>query len=186
MLFAFFQPSRVPSPLVPALQQSVLLSVHVAVAIIAYGTFAMGFIAAILYLIKNRTGASWIPELDLLENISYMTVVIGFPFLTATIVLGALWQISPGTLLELGPQGNSQPGNLVAVRRLPPRPSNAGMARQPDCMVAYYRFPGSDIYVPRKLHFYRVTRLRYGIEQTRDNKTVRGNLYGLPLTFSGG
>jgi cytochrome c-type biogenesis protein CcsB len=80
-----------PEPLIPALQQSVLLSVHVASAVVAYGTLTIGFGAAILYLIQNRRKSSLLPDTDVLEAVSYQSVMIGFPFLSAVIVLGALW-----------------------------------------------------------------------------------------------
>lgn len=80
-----------PGSLVPALQQSALLSAHVASAVVAYGTLTIGFVAAVLYLIKNKYPSSWLPDLDVLDNITYRSVIIGFPFLTLVIILGALW-----------------------------------------------------------------------------------------------
>jgi len=79
------------APLVPALQNNLLLTVHVAVAIIAYGAFAVAFAAAFLFMIQPRGGSSRLPAPELLDEISYRSVLIGFPFLTLTIVLGALW-----------------------------------------------------------------------------------------------
>jgi ABC-type transport system involved in cytochrome c biogenesis permease subunit len=90
LLFANSLPSK-PVPLVPALQQSFLLSAHVASAVIAYGTFTMGFGASLLYLIKSRRGASATANLEALSEMSYTAVKIGFPFMTLLIVLGALW-----------------------------------------------------------------------------------------------
>jgi cytochrome c-type biogenesis protein CcsB len=90
LLFAASQPSRA-IPLVPALQQSYLLTAHVASAVIAYGTFTSGFAAAVLYLIQKRKNFSWMPGVDQLDDMSYRAVVVGFPFLTLLIILGALW-----------------------------------------------------------------------------------------------
>jgi cytochrome c-type biogenesis protein CcsB len=90
LVFASRLSSRVV-PLVPALQQSLLLSVHVASAIISYGALAVGFGAALIYLIVRNRRVSWLPQPELLENISYRTVIVGFPFLTLTIILGAVW-----------------------------------------------------------------------------------------------
>ena len=90
LIFANTLPSQ-PTPLVPALQQSLLLTVHVAVAIIAYGTFAIAFGAGALYLVQERKMASWLPRLAMLDDIGYRGVIIGFPFMTLTIILGALW-----------------------------------------------------------------------------------------------
>ena len=90
LIFASTLPSRA-LPLVPALQQSVLLSVHVASAVISYGALAVGFSAAVIYLLVRNRKVSWLPQPDLLETISYRTVIVGFPFLTLTIILGAVW-----------------------------------------------------------------------------------------------
>jgi cytochrome c-type biogenesis protein CcsB len=90
LLFAASQPSRVV-PLVPALQQSYLLTAHVAAAIIAYGTFTSGFAAALLYLIQNKKNYAWMPKAEHLDDMSYRAVLVGFPFLTLLIILGALW-----------------------------------------------------------------------------------------------
>jgi len=90
LLYATTVPSAA-APLVPALQNSLLLTVHVAVAVIAYGAFAVAFAAAVLYLVQLG-GERWpLPKPDLLDNLSYRAMLIGFPFLTLTIVLGALW-----------------------------------------------------------------------------------------------
>ncbi len=78
-------------PLVPALQNNLLLTVHVAVAIVAYGSFAIGFAAAALYLVQPEGGRWGLPKPQVLDEIGYRAVVVGFPFLTLTIVLGAVW-----------------------------------------------------------------------------------------------
>jgi cytochrome c-type biogenesis protein CcsB len=78
-------------PLVPALQNNLLLSVHVATAIVAYGSFTIAFAAALLFLIQPESGRWGLPRPAILDEIGYRAIVIGFPFLTLTIVLGALW-----------------------------------------------------------------------------------------------
>jgi ABC-type transport system involved in cytochrome c biogenesis permease subunit len=78
-------------PLVPALQNNLLLSVHVATAIVAYGSFTIAFAAALLFLIQPESGRWGLPKPQILDEIGYRAIVIGFPFLTLTIVLGALW-----------------------------------------------------------------------------------------------
>ncbi|AKG53922.1 cytochrome c-type biogenesis protein CcsA/ResC [Dehalogenimonas sp. WBC-2] len=85
------QLSSQAAELVPALQQSFLLSTHVAAAAISYGAFAIGFIAAILILWQRRKTISWLPSPETLDRISYHTVIIGFPLLTLVIILGAIW-----------------------------------------------------------------------------------------------
>jgi ABC-type transport system involved in cytochrome c biogenesis permease subunit len=75
------------APLVPALQQSLLLTTHVTAAVISYGALAIGCGAAILFLVKSGNSG----EAEVLDRLSYHTVIIGFPFLTLTIILGAIW-----------------------------------------------------------------------------------------------
>jgi ABC-type transport system involved in cytochrome c biogenesis permease subunit len=74
-------------PLVPALQQSLLLTTHVASAVISYGAFTICFGSAILFLIKRKNES----ESERLDEISYHAVLVGFPFMTLVIILGALW-----------------------------------------------------------------------------------------------
>ena len=139
-------------PLVPALQNNMLLTVHVAVAIVAYGSFAIAFAASLLYLLQgtwalvaglmlilalvgapvglavakgevvgllggllvgagaglvigrvarwagvlsslsDANGGRWgLPKPQVLDEIGYRAVVVGFPFLSLTIILGAVW-----------------------------------------------------------------------------------------------
>jgi len=78
-------------PLVPALQNPPLLITHIVVAVIAYGAFAISFAAAILYLVQPEGGRPGLPKPALLDEIGYRAVIIGFPLLTLTVVLGALW-----------------------------------------------------------------------------------------------
>jgi ABC-type transport system involved in cytochrome c biogenesis permease subunit len=78
-------------PLVPALQQSLLLTVHVATAVLAYGAFAVGFGAAVLFLVQRKKSMGWLPERATLDEIGYRSVMIGFPLMALTIILGAVW-----------------------------------------------------------------------------------------------
>jgi cytochrome c-type biogenesis protein CcsB len=104
LIFAIFQYSK-PASLIPALQQSTLLSAHVASAVVAYGTLTIGFSAAILLLIQNQRNSSWLPDAEVLDAISYNSVIVGFPFLTLLIVLGALWaDIAWGTYWSWDPK----------------------------------------------------------------------------------
>jgi cytochrome c-type biogenesis protein CcsB len=78
-------------PLVPALQNNLLLTIHVAIAILAYGTFAISCGAAVLYLIQSDSQLDWLPDAELLDEIGYRAVVIGFPAMALVIILGAVW-----------------------------------------------------------------------------------------------
>lgn len=78
-------------PLPPALQNHLLLTLHVVTAVIAYGAAAISFAAAVLYLLKERTGSRLIPDRSMLDEIGYKAQVICFPMLTLMLVLGAVW-----------------------------------------------------------------------------------------------
>ena len=90
LIFAGTQ-SSMASPLVPALQNNFLLSTHVISAVIAYGAFTVGFIASIMVLSQKKDNQSAPQKTKTLERMSYHSVIIGFPFMTLVIVLGAIW-----------------------------------------------------------------------------------------------
>lgn len=79
------------APLVPALQNSPLLTLHVFTAALAYGAAAVGFGAAVMYLVAPRIGWKGWPKQEKLDEIGYASVVATFPLLTIMIVLGAIW-----------------------------------------------------------------------------------------------
>ncbi|MBI2857217.1 MAG: c-type cytochrome biogenesis protein CcsB [Chloroflexi bacterium] len=86
--------TTVPSdiePLVPALQNNLLLTLHVSVAIVAYGTAAVAFASAVMYLAQWRGPVKWLPQREALESVGYRGVAIGFPMMVLVLVLGALW-----------------------------------------------------------------------------------------------
>jgi cytochrome c-type biogenesis protein CcsB len=84
-----------PGPLMPALQNGWLLTLHVIFAILAYGAAAVAFAAAALYLIhphvRRFRARALMPRADLLDEIAYRAGIITFPLLTVMIVLGAIW-----------------------------------------------------------------------------------------------
>jgi cytochrome c-type biogenesis protein CcsB len=96
------------NPLMPALQSTLLLTIHVAVAILAYGAFSVSFAAAVLYLAQpegGRLSGRGLPKPELLDEIGYRAIIIGFPLLTLTVVLGAVWaEIAWGTYWSWDPK----------------------------------------------------------------------------------
>lgn len=79
------------SPLIPALQNSLLLTLHVATAVIGNGAAAVSFGAAVLFLLSPHIKWRGLPSQDVLDDAGYKAVVLAFPMLTLMIVLGALW-----------------------------------------------------------------------------------------------
>jgi len=92
VITAAFFPSDV-RPLVPALQNTDLLAIHVAAMILAYGALSVSFGAAVLYLAQggklNRFPR--LPNAETLDDIAYRSVMLGFPVLAIGIALGAYW-----------------------------------------------------------------------------------------------
>lgn len=84
--------NRTVRPLMPALQSG-WLAVHVSLAILSYGAFALSFGLSIMYLVKykHRDRLVDAPGLDKIDKMSYNAIAIGFLFLTLTIITGALW-----------------------------------------------------------------------------------------------
>jgi cytochrome c-type biogenesis protein CcsB len=90
-------------PLPPALQ-SYWLVIHVFVATLATGFFALGFALSLTQLLQaNREAAvekkaktrlaflSKLPDSVLLENYAYRIIIIGFVLWTFTLIAGAIW-----------------------------------------------------------------------------------------------
>ncbi|MBI4319666.1 MAG: c-type cytochrome biogenesis protein CcsB [Chloroflexi bacterium] len=91
LVYSFTVPSSI-EPLVPALQNNLLLTVHVAVSIFSYGMFAVAFVAAALYLVQaDRRRAGWLPSAEILDEVSYKSVIVGVPLFALVIILGAYW-----------------------------------------------------------------------------------------------
>ena len=92
VIAALFFPADI-RPLVPALQNSDLLAVHVATVILAYGALSVSFVAALLYLVQGGRANrfSRLPRARTLDDIAYRSVMVGFPLLAAGIALGAYW-----------------------------------------------------------------------------------------------
>mgnify|MGYP001825427741 FL=1 len=79
-------------PLVPALDNPPLLTVHVAMAMIAYGVLAVSFGAAVGYLVQGEGDRyGWLPSHKVLDEVAYRSVVIGFPIFATMIILGSYW-----------------------------------------------------------------------------------------------
>lgn len=81
--------------LMPSLK-SVWLIIHVTVATISVGLFAVGFVVALLYLAKDRFGdrrgvLRALPTTRVLEQFAYGLHIIAFPLWTFTLIAGAIW-----------------------------------------------------------------------------------------------
>lgn len=81
-------------PLIPALQ-SWWMKIHVPANFVGYGAFciaAMLGVAELWSLKKEEQGkASWLPPSQVIEEVMYKAIAVGFLFFTIATILGALW-----------------------------------------------------------------------------------------------
>lgn len=83
----------------PAALQSFWLPVHVVLLFIGDGAFALAAVAGVMYLIqerqlkRKRLTALFhrLPNIDVLDELNYRCLTIGFPLLTTGIITGAIW-----------------------------------------------------------------------------------------------
>jgi cytochrome c-type biogenesis protein CcsB len=78
-------------PLVPALQNNLMLPLHVGFAILSYGAAAVGFGAAIAYLVYPKLKNQIPGRRERFDDLGYRATVISFPLLTLMILIGAIW-----------------------------------------------------------------------------------------------
>lgn len=85
-------------PLVPALK-SYWMKIHVPANFIGYGAFALAAMVSVAYLIKHyaqtHNPQGWVtkrlPTLEMLDDLTYKSIALGFAFFTIATILGAMW-----------------------------------------------------------------------------------------------
>jgi len=93
--------------LVPRIR-SAWVWVHVILALLGLGALVLNFAGAVMFVLQERQikarrpGAVYyrLPSLEVLDRLTYRALVLGFPFLTAGLLLGFLW---PGERLRSDP-----------------------------------------------------------------------------------
>ncbi|MDH5184408.1 MAG: c-type cytochrome biogenesis protein CcsB, partial [Gammaproteobacteria bacterium] len=96
--YAFSKGAHEIQPLVPALK-SYWMKIHVPANFVGYGAFAIAAMVGVAYLIldsrrrvnPNGFFASRMPELNILDDVMYKSIALGFAFFTIATVLGAMW-----------------------------------------------------------------------------------------------
>jgi cytochrome c-type biogenesis protein CcsB len=79
--------------------QSTWFGIHTTLALLGMVSFAIAFVAGVMYLIQERLLKSKrfnsvyykLPSLDILDDLNQKAISFGFPLLTLGIVTGALW-----------------------------------------------------------------------------------------------
>jgi len=91
MWYAIARDAQQIQPLVPALQ-SWWMKIHVPANFIGYGSFALSAMVGVAYLLKARgVFADRLPGLEVLDDVMYKSIAVGFAFFTIATILGALW-----------------------------------------------------------------------------------------------
>jgi cytochrome c-type biogenesis protein CcsB len=89
--YTFDRNAHIIQPLVPALQ-SYWMKIHVPANFVGYGAFALAAMVGTAYLLASRgILASRLPTLDVLDDVMYKAIAIGFAFFTIATILGAMW-----------------------------------------------------------------------------------------------
>ena len=79
--------------------RSVWIWIHVTLALVGLAALVLNFAGAVMYVLQERQlkarrpGAVYyrLPPLETLDRLTYRALTFGFPFLTAGLLLGALW-----------------------------------------------------------------------------------------------
>ncbi|MBN3759254.1 c-type cytochrome biogenesis protein CcsB [Burkholderia sp. Ac-20365] len=91
MWYSITRDAQQIQPLVPALQ-SWWMKIHVPANFIGYGSFALSAMVAVAYLMKDRgIFEDRLPALEVLDDVMYKSISVGFAFFTIATILGALW-----------------------------------------------------------------------------------------------
>jgi ABC-type transport system involved in cytochrome c biogenesis permease subunit len=78
-------------PLVPALQ-SWWMKIHVPANFVGYGAFSIAAMIAIAYLLASKGILSrLLPPAEVMDDVMYKAIAIGFTFFTIATILGAMW-----------------------------------------------------------------------------------------------
>ncbi|MGI8927685.1 MAG: cytochrome c biogenesis protein CcsA [Tepidiformaceae bacterium] len=86
-------PSRIV-PLIPALQNGPLMTIHVSTMMISYAVLTVAFCGAAIYLAQGGEGRrrfAALPSAEAAGDLAHKAVMVGFPLLGLGIALGAWW-----------------------------------------------------------------------------------------------
>ncbi|MDK2122474.1 c-type cytochrome biogenesis protein CcsB [Parachitinimonas caeni] len=89
--YSFDRRAHEIQPLIPALQ-SWWMKIHVPANFVGYGAFSLAAMLGVAQLLVSRgILASRLPSYDLLGEVMYRAIAVGFLFFTIATVLGAMW-----------------------------------------------------------------------------------------------
>ena len=89
--YTFDRQAQNIQPLVPALQ-SYWMKIHVPANFIGYGSFSLAAMVGVAYLLASKgILTSRLPKLEVLDDVMYKSIAVGFGFFTIATILGAMW-----------------------------------------------------------------------------------------------
>jgi len=89
--YALDRQAHTIQPLVPALK-SWWMKLHVPANFIGYGSFSLSAMLGVGYLLSSRgILTSRLPRLEIIDDMMYKAIAIGFAFFTIATILGAMW-----------------------------------------------------------------------------------------------
>ncbi len=89
--YTFDRQAHEIQPLVPALQ-SWWMKIHVPANFVGYGAFSIAAMVGVAWLLADKgILASRLPNLEVMDDVMYKTIAIGFAFFTIATILGAMW-----------------------------------------------------------------------------------------------
>jgi len=96
--YSFDRGAHEIQPLVPALK-SYWMKIHVPANFVGYGAFAIAAMASVAYLLKDYAQRRHpdglmnkrLPSLEMIDDITYKAIALGFAFFTIATILGAMW-----------------------------------------------------------------------------------------------
>ena len=95
--YTFTRQAQEIQPLVPALQ-SYWMKIHVPANFIGYGSFSLSAMVGMAYLLRSRSEAAGgglmtrvLPAAEVLDDLMYKSIAVGFAFFTIATILGAMW-----------------------------------------------------------------------------------------------
>ena len=112
LIYALFSPKG-GKELDPILR-SFWLGIHIPVIFLGYAAFTMAFVSGVMYLLQEKylkskkVGTRYyyrLPSLEVLDDVNYKSITVGFLFLTFGIIAGAIWlKGSKGVYLNSDPK----------------------------------------------------------------------------------
>ena len=89
--YTFDRQAHEIQPLVPALK-SWWMKLHVPANFIGYGSFSIAAMLGVAYLLAQRgILATRLPSAEVIDDVMYKLIAIGFAFFTIATILGAMW-----------------------------------------------------------------------------------------------